>query len=234
MKLILPPGLSSAQFERAMKAFAGVIGDDWVLRTDADRETYLDQYSPGLDESHAPSAAIAPASVEQVQAVLRLANEHHVPLWPISRGKNFGYGGAAPRMPGTVMLDLGRLNRIIEVNDKLNYCILEPGVGFFDLYEYLKERRIPLQMGIPGNGWGSVIGQCARARLLPHGRSQQQHLRAGDRAADGRARAYRHGRHGRKQGVAAVQTWFRSVVGPDDRSRQLRRRHQAVPVDAAG
>ncbi len=160
MKLTLPPGLPAAQFERAMQAMAGVVGREWVLRTDEDRETYLDQYAPGLDETHAPSAAIAPKSVAEVQAVMRLANEHHVPVWPISRGKNFGYGGASPRMAGTVMLDLGRMDRIIEVNEKLGYCIVEPGVGFFDLYDHLKKNRIPLQMGIPGNGWGSVIGNA--------------------------------------------------------------------------
>src|SRR5690606_41037804 len=65
------------------------------------------------------SSDLAPADVAQVQAVLRIANQFRIPLWPISRGKNFGYGGASPRMPGTVILDLGRMNRIIEVNEKL-------------------------------------------------------------------------------------------------------------------
>src|SRR5436190_756378 len=87
MKLILPPGLSERGLNRALDAFAGVVGRDWVLRTDEDRETYLDVYAPGNEASHAPSAAVAPASAEEVQAIVRLANEHRVPLWPISRGK---------------------------------------------------------------------------------------------------------------------------------------------------
>ena len=169
MKLILPPGLTKARFDQAMAAFARAIGKDWVLVTDEDRETYLDMYSPGRDESHAAAGAIAPASVEEIQAVLKIANEYKVPLWPISRGKNFGYGGAAPRMPGTLMLDLGRLNRIIEVNDTLGYCIVEPGVGFFDMWDYLKTRKIPLQMGIPGNGWGSIVGNALERGFSPAG-----------------------------------------------------------------
>jgi 4-cresol dehydrogenase (hydroxylating) flavoprotein subunit len=160
MRLILPPGVSAARFAQALTAFAGVVGKEWVLATDEDRETYLDAYSPGLAESHAPSAAVAPANVEQLQGLLRVANQFRIPLWPISRGKNFGYGGAAPRMTGTVMLDMGRMNKIIEVNAKQGYCIVEPGVGFFDLYEYVKANRIPLQLGIPGNGWGSVVGNA--------------------------------------------------------------------------
>ena len=67
-----------------------------------------------------------------MRAIVRLANEHKTPLWPVARGKNLGYGGASPRMPGTMVLDLGRLNRILEVDEKLGYCVVEPGVGFFE------------------------------------------------------------------------------------------------------
>ena len=169
MKLILPPGVSRERFDRALKAFAAVVGAEWVLATDEDRETYLDLYSPGRDDSHAASAAVAPASVEQVQALLKIANEYRIPLWPISRGKNLGYGGAAPRMPGTVMLDMGRMARILEVNEQLGYCILEPGVGFFDLWDYLKSNKIALQLGIPGNGWGSVVGNALERGFSPAG-----------------------------------------------------------------
>ena len=160
MRLILPPGLSAARFEQAMAAFAAVVGEQWVLQSDEDREAYLDAYAPGLDEHHSASAAVAPASVEEIQAVLRVANEFRIPLWPLSRGKNFGYGGAAPRLPGTVMLDLGRMNRILEVNEQHGYCIVEPGVGFFDLHAHVQQHGIKLQLGIPGNGWGSVMGNA--------------------------------------------------------------------------
>ena len=86
MKQVLPPGLSAAALDRALKDFARVVGDDWVFSTDLDRDTYLDHFA--VDEAaHAPSAAVAPATAEQVQELLRVANRHKVPLWPISRGK---------------------------------------------------------------------------------------------------------------------------------------------------
>ena len=139
----------------------------------------------------------------------------------------------APRMPGTVMLDLGRMNRIIEVNEAQGYCIVEPGVGFFDLYDHLQKNKIALQMGIPGNAWGSVMGNALERGFSPAGRPQQQHLRPGTGAGQWRGRAHRHGRHGQRQGLAAVQARLRSVVGPDDRAVQLRHRHEDVPVDEA-
>src|SRR6478736_1785971 len=130
MPSILPPKVSEATFNQALGAFRSVVGREWVLDTDSDRETYLDSYALGEGREHLPSAAVAPASVEEVQAILRHANAFKVPLWPISRGKNLGYGEAAPVMPGTVILDLGRMNRIIELDPKLAYVRLEPGVSF--------------------------------------------------------------------------------------------------------
>jgi 4-cresol dehydrogenase (hydroxylating) len=153
-------GLSAAQFERALKSFARVVGEQWVLASDEDRGTYSDFYAPGSEEVHAPAAGVAPASAEEVQAIIRLANEYKVPLWPVSRGKNLGYGAAAPRLPGSVVLDLGRMNRILEVDEKLAYCVIEPGVSFFDLQNYIEEHKLPLWLSVPGNAWGSVMGNA--------------------------------------------------------------------------
>ncbi len=160
MELILPPGVTLGQFDRALAAFRTVVGDEWVLDTDQDRTTYMDAYALGDGHSHVASAAVAPANVEEVQALVRLANEHGIPLWPVGRGKNLGYGHASPRVSGTVVMDLGRMNKIIDVDEKFAHALIEPGVGFFDLYNHLKDNNIPLWMSVPGNAWGSVIGNA--------------------------------------------------------------------------
>ena len=71
------------------------------------------------------------------RAILKIANHYRVPIWTVSVGRNLAYGGAAPAMPGATVVDLSRMNRIIEVNADSAYCIVEPGVTFFQLYEYL-------------------------------------------------------------------------------------------------
>ena len=38
--------------------------------------------------------------------------------------------------------------------------MIEPGVGFFDLYEHLQANNIPLMLSVPGNAWGSVLGNA--------------------------------------------------------------------------
>lgn len=164
MKLTLPPNVSANQFDAALRAFEGVVGKEWVLATDLDRDAYSDVYAPGPQDEWPPSGAVAPKTTEEIQAIVRLANEFKTPLWPVSRGKNLGYGAAAPRLPGSIVLDLGRMDRITDVDPKLGYCVLEPGVSFFDLYEHLEREEIPLWMSVPGNAWGSVIGNA-----LDHG-----------------------------------------------------------------
>lgn len=142
----------------AWQAFADAIGSQWVLSGDDDRRAYSDHFA--ADEGiHAPAGAVAPASAEEVRAIVRIANQHGVKLWPISRGKNFGYGGSAPVMRGSVVLDMTRM-KAIEVDEENGTVLVEPGVGFFDLYDHLQNNNIPLWLSVPGNSWGSVAGNA--------------------------------------------------------------------------
>jgi 4-cresol dehydrogenase (hydroxylating) len=152
--------IDKAALDKALKAFAGVVGADHVFTGEEDRIAYSDHFAPDDQEGrHQPSAGIAPATVEEIQAIVRIANQYRIPLWPISRGKNFGYGGAAPVLKGSVVLDLTRMKRI-EVDRENGTVLVEPGVSFFDLYDYLQANRIPLWLSVPGNSWGSVAGNA--------------------------------------------------------------------------
>ncbi len=164
MSNVLPPNLNQRQFDSALKAFEGAIGSSWVLATDQDKYTYADIYAPGSELEWQTSAALAPGTIEEVQEVVRIANRFKTPLWVVSRGKNLGYGTAAPRLSGSIVLDLGRMRKIKHIDTDLAYCELEPGVSFFDLYESLQQKNSGLMMSVPGNGWGSVVGNA-----LDHG-----------------------------------------------------------------
>jgi 4-cresol dehydrogenase (hydroxylating) flavoprotein subunit len=152
------PHADAAAVARALKAIERIVGADAVFSTEQDRDAYSDRF-PVDARGHRPGAAVAPTSTEQVQAIVRIAAEHHVPLWPISRGKNLGYGTSAPVVAGSIVLDLSRMKKI-EVDVENGTVLLEPGVGFYDLYDYLQTRNIPLWLSVPGNSWGSVIGNA--------------------------------------------------------------------------
>ena len=158
MKYKLPAHVTNEIIDQAMQAFRGIVGTSWASNSKADRESYRDAYNPGEPLEFVSGGFVAPASVEEVQAIMKVANQSGVPLWPMSTGKNLAYGGAAPLVPGTIILDLKRMNKIIEVNEDLAYATVEPGVSFFDLHQYFRDHGHKVWMSVPGPGWGSIIG----------------------------------------------------------------------------
>lgn len=148
----LAPGVSKADFKGAMAAFADVVGKDWVFGDPEAVIPWAKSYVPDPQKVHIPVGAVAPDSLEQVQEIVRIANKYRQPLWPVSTGKNMGYGMAAPATAGQVVLDLKRMNRILEVDAELGTCLLEPGVTYQQLKDYLVENDIPLWIDVPTVG----------------------------------------------------------------------------------
>ncbi|WP_278877554.1 FAD-binding oxidoreductase [Paracoccus yeei] len=163
---MLPPNISAEAWEQALAAFRRTVGDEWVFTSDEDTGLYRDAYSPVWDEPEERliSAAVAPKSAEEVQAIVRTAHEHGIPVFPISTGKNLGYGGSAPNLSGSVIIDMKRMNKVIEVDDKRHFAIVEPGVSYFDLYRHIQDNNLNVWIDVPDPGWGSVMGNA-----LDHG-----------------------------------------------------------------
>ncbi len=212
--MAVPPGISERDFSTALQEFANAIGADWVFKSDEDLKLYRDAYSPfwGEPEERLASAAVAPASVEQVQAIVRIANKHKIPLWTISTGRNLGYGASSPAYSGSVIVDLKRMNRVLEVNDKIHYAVVEPGVSYFDLYRYIQEHKLRVWIDPADPGWGSPTRQRARARRRPHADEGplERGLRPRGRAAERRAAAHRHGRDDGQRPLAPIQVRLRA------------------------
>jgi 4-cresol dehydrogenase (hydroxylating) len=135
--------------ETTIAAFQQILGEEHTLTAASALQRYSWCTMP-IDRRVA--AVLRPGSVEQIQEIVRVASAHRVPLYPISTGNNWGYGSAQPAQDDNVILDLGRMNRILEVNTELAYAVLEPGVTQRQLYEYLQEHRIPLALNPTGAG----------------------------------------------------------------------------------
>lgn len=78
-----------------------------MVSHEAELAKYADPYPVGADLAGGPSAVVSPGCVEEVQAVVRAANKYGVPLSAVATGKNNGYGGAAPRLAGAVVVNTG-------------------------------------------------------------------------------------------------------------------------------
>jgi len=154
----LPPNVNKQQFSRAMKSFASIVGEDWAFSDEERLEPYADPFSPKIGNGQPlPSGVVAPRSVDEVRAVIETANQFRTPLWVVSTGKNFGYGGCEACVAGSVILDLKRMNRILEVNEELAYAVVEPGVSQYDFWRYCQKNGFNLWIDGPSPAWASVV-----------------------------------------------------------------------------
>ena len=67
-----PPGIAEGDFQAALRELEAVVGRDWLFKSEEDVALYKDGYSPlwGEPEERVASAAVAPNSVEQIQAIV--------------------------------------------------------------------------------------------------------------------------------------------------------------------
>ena len=135
-----------------------VLGDRAVAADIATLQRYARTTLPA---GSMPGAVLYPLNTLQVQAIVEIAGQHGVPIHPISRGRNYGYGDACPASDGQVIIDLQRMNRIVSVDDELAYAVIEPGVTQGQLFEYLQRHHPGLWMDATGAGLAaSIVGNA--------------------------------------------------------------------------
>lgn len=96
----------------------------------------------------------------KILSIIECAKEHKVSLYPISKGKNWGYGSMAPMGDSNVILDLSNFSLIQNFDEVTHQVMVEPGVSQQQLYEFLKENGdkyimdatgAPVESSIMGN-----------------------------------------------------------------------------------
>ncbi len=122
---------------RAEIAWRQLLGDDRVLSGSGEVGEYA---GSTLARAHEPAGVIKVRNRDEVVEVVRVADRCGVPIYPISRGKNWGYGDACPVGPGQYVLDLSEMNRILEVDPELAYAVVEPGVTQAQLHDHLSQK----------------------------------------------------------------------------------------------
>jgi 4-cresol dehydrogenase (hydroxylating) len=137
---------ASAALLRAMREVVGraQVRDDQIT---------LERYARSTSSrSTRPRAVVYPDSAAEVAALVKIAARHQVPLYPVSTGKNWGYGDACAVGDGQVIMELSRMNRILTVDPELAYAVIEPGVTQQQLSQYLLDHDLDLWIDCTGAG----------------------------------------------------------------------------------
>ena len=101
-----------------------LLGNDAILSAHSDRIVY--ECDGFVIEKNCPDVVVFPTTTEQVAAIVKLCNQYEVPIVPRGAGTSLA-GGCLP-VGGGVMIVLTRMKRIVEINLRDRYAIVEPGV----------------------------------------------------------------------------------------------------------
>lgn len=125
----------------SLKAEAIGLGVGFASATEAGPEWRLSTVPWGV----APMAVLQPSTAEQVPELLATASRLGIPVHPVSRGRSWGLGSRLPLYDAAV-LDLARLDRILDVDMENGTARLEPGVTFSKLQQRLKQEGLAFHL----------------------------------------------------------------------------------------
>lgn len=116
-------------------------------------------------------AALRISDPADVAGVLAIARKHQVPVYPISTGRNWGYGTALPARDDCVILDLSAMNRILHFDAELGVVTVQPGVTQGQLHDHLVAHGDHFM--VPTTGAGPEVSLLGNALergygLTPH------------------------------------------------------------------
>lgn len=176
--------LSAAQI---VAALTDLIGADAVVGDPGRMTSYL---SEPRKRFHTGAAAIAiPASVAQVQAVLRWANDNRVGIIP--QGGNTGLvGGQVPRRGDEVILSLARLDRIRAVDTASGTMTVESGVILANAHDAAEAEGVILPLWLASQGSARIGGvlstNAGGVNVLAYGNARDLTMGIEAVLADGR------------------------------------------------
>ncbi|MBS3152584.1 FAD-binding oxidoreductase [Candidatus Woesearchaeota archaeon] len=140
--------------DSAITEWRRILGRDGVLDHGSSLDVLLENCG-GMERQII--AVVFPRGTADVIRIVNAANKYLVPLYPISRGKNYGLGSRLPVKDGCAVVSLEKMNSVVEVNLNHGYAVIEPGVTQHQLYKYLRDSGTPYFLDTTGSGRDTSI-----------------------------------------------------------------------------
>ncbi|MDP2791710.1 MAG: FAD-binding oxidoreductase [Rectinemataceae bacterium] len=138
-----------------VEKLAAIVGRENVV----DNASTLERYSK--DGSFAapmkPRLVVKVKSADEVQGIVKLANETGTPLVPVSSTGPGQRGDAVPSVPEAVIVDLSGMKRILSVNRQQRMAVVEPGVTYGELNAALAKEGLEFSMPLAPKAGKSVV-----------------------------------------------------------------------------
>lgn len=107
-----------------LQAFEAIVGTQRLIAEESKRYHY--SHDETEDYSFLPDVVLIPETPEEISAILKICNEHHIPVTP--RGGGTGLSGGALPVKNGVVISMERFNKILEIDELNLQATVEPGV----------------------------------------------------------------------------------------------------------
>lgn len=151
------------------KSLVEIVGEEHV--STQTEELYFYARDPGLMPTHEPDYVVAPKTTEEVQKIVKLSNKEKIPIVPMGAG--MALTGLIIPLKGGIVIDMKRMRKIVEVNEKARYAIVEGGTSQGALKAYLESNYPNLRHSIPDAPPTATI--AANVVIHGQGRLTQQY-----------------------------------------------------------
>ncbi|MHA1485736.1 MAG: FAD-binding oxidoreductase [Promethearchaeota archaeon] len=140
--------------DKAYKEIEGIIGSKYITEKDFMKAAYSRNVDPAFPDRWA-DMIVRPVSSEEVSAIVQVANKFKIPMVPRGGGADL-VGGSVTQ--GGILLDLTRMNNVLQINEENFYCEVEAGITWGTLISILHEKGLTTGVLGPGSGYSATIG----------------------------------------------------------------------------
>ena len=143
-----------SKVKNAYKEIENVVGLDFITNKDFIKAAYSRNVDPAFPDRWA-DMIVRPKSTEEVSEIVKIANKYKIHMIPRGGGADL-VGGSVSE--GGILIDLTRMNNIIEINKTDFYCIVECGITWGNLISQLHSKGLTTGVLGPGSGFSATIG----------------------------------------------------------------------------
>jgi glycolate oxidase len=134
----MPQNLTSSISSQQIQQFKNIVGENNVLLGEEDLYNY--SHDETEDLHYLPDLVVRPANAEEISSILKICHEKKIHVTPRGAGTGLS-GGALPHLGG-VVISTGRLNKIINIDERNLQVMTEPGVITEVLQNAVKEKNL--------------------------------------------------------------------------------------------
>lgn len=124
--------------EKDFDFLKSICGEDRVFIGGEINEDYSRDELAGIRSM--PEALVEPISTEEVSQIMKYAYENNIPVTP--RGQGTGLVGAAVAIYGGIMMNMSRMNNILELDEENLTVTIEPGVLLMELSKFVEQHDL--------------------------------------------------------------------------------------------